>query len=299
MSWSVRSDQNVSEFAHYGVKGMKWGIRKEYEPHPRKRKKSFNLSKKQKIALRIAGGLALTAASVYAYNKIGQDYMGGVLKAGTSLHSIMTTDKIDYGRQFYASYLERDRELYRIAYGSALKVDSEKNAKVFDNESVVAKSIRYPSNKQAEKIFKEMLRDKTFRELVGTDDYNSFNQTIGYGETKAIQKFYEELKKKGYSALIDTNDQKGVGYSATRPVIIFDSSNLVKGISKELHDFDDKTLSEIRKIGEKAVTNAEMRRAMQENIPVVAGLGSVYAIKIAVESKQDQNNVSSEEAKKR
>lgn len=37
MNWKVRSDQNVSSFAHYGVKGMKWGVRKEYVPHPRKK----------------------------------------------------------------------------------------------------------------------------------------------------------------------------------------------------------------------------------------------------------------------
>lgn len=43
MIWSVRSDQNISSFAHYGVKGMKWGVRKEYELKGRQSvsKKSF------------------------------------------------------------------------------------------------------------------------------------------------------------------------------------------------------------------------------------------------------------------
>lgn len=35
MQWSVRSDQNGSTLVHYGVKGMKWGVRKEYEPKGR------------------------------------------------------------------------------------------------------------------------------------------------------------------------------------------------------------------------------------------------------------------------
>lgn len=42
MQWSVRSDQNGSTLAHYGVKGMQWGVRKEYEL------KGKSKSKKQK-----------------------------------------------------------------------------------------------------------------------------------------------------------------------------------------------------------------------------------------------------------
>lgn len=37
MNWCVRSAQNGSEFAHYGVLGMKWGVRKEHMPTGRKR----------------------------------------------------------------------------------------------------------------------------------------------------------------------------------------------------------------------------------------------------------------------
>lgn len=36
MTWSVSSTQNRSEFTHYGVKGMRWGVRKEYELKGRK-----------------------------------------------------------------------------------------------------------------------------------------------------------------------------------------------------------------------------------------------------------------------
>lgn len=42
MNWCVRSAQNGSEFAHYGVKGMRWGVRKAYEPVGRKKKLPTN-----------------------------------------------------------------------------------------------------------------------------------------------------------------------------------------------------------------------------------------------------------------
>lgn len=43
MQWIVRQNQNGSnELLHYGVKGMKWGIRKEYEPKGRPKTKLLN-----------------------------------------------------------------------------------------------------------------------------------------------------------------------------------------------------------------------------------------------------------------
>lgn len=36
MIWRVRKIDERSELRHYGVKGMKWGVRKQYVPHPRK-----------------------------------------------------------------------------------------------------------------------------------------------------------------------------------------------------------------------------------------------------------------------
>jgi hypothetical protein len=39
-------------------------------------------------------------------------------------------------------------------------------------------------------------------------------------------KFYGELKKKGYSALIDVNDKDYSSYHAKRPVIVFDTSKV-------------------------------------------------------------------------
>lgn len=40
MRWLVYSSCDRDTICHYGVKGMKWGVRKEYVPHPRKKGKA-------------------------------------------------------------------------------------------------------------------------------------------------------------------------------------------------------------------------------------------------------------------
>lgn len=34
--WTYNYARSPDELYHYGVKGMRWGVRKEYEPHPQK-----------------------------------------------------------------------------------------------------------------------------------------------------------------------------------------------------------------------------------------------------------------------
>lgn len=65
---------------HYGVKGMKWGVRKEYKPHPRKKKRQDTkdddskrkkgLSTKQKRAVAIGAAAVATALAAYGGYKL-------------------------------------------------------------------------------------------------------------------------------------------------------------------------------------------------------------------------------------
>lgn len=90
----ILTTQTESELYHHGVKGMKWGVRKEYEPHPRKKKrdnsdtnnqpnKKKGLTSKQKKALTIgvaAVGTVLAAYGGYKLYKTGK--LDGVIDKG-------------------------------------------------------------------------------------------------------------------------------------------------------------------------------------------------------------------------
>lgn len=113
-------EKNVDDISHYGVKGMKWGVRKEYVPHPRKTgttqpESSYsNRSKKQEQKRKInykkaiaitAGGVGLGVATYLGYKYLGKQYirshLGSSLMEGASIQ----------GEKFYRSFINKDRDV--------------------------------------------------------------------------------------------------------------------------------------------------------------------------------------------
>lgn len=76
---------------------------------------------------------------------------------------------------------------------------------------------------QAEKALKKDIFRLTSSEK--TSIYKAFNLSLvnhNQQEIAAQDRFYKELKKKGYNALLDYNDKQYSSYHAKRPMIIFD-----------------------------------------------------------------------------
>ena len=69
------------ELYHYGVKGMKWGERKEYEPVEKQTPKK-KLTTAQKVLIGV-GGVSVAAAAAYGISKPVKDFIDSFIKVGT------------------------------------------------------------------------------------------------------------------------------------------------------------------------------------------------------------------------
>ena len=101
------------ELNHYGVKGMKWGIRKERDSDNKTSK--FKLTSKQKKALAIGAAAVGVGVSVYVLKKYGDKNFDKVIKSGKPIqHMSRYVDEL-LDKPFYASHLKKDNRIYEKA----------------------------------------------------------------------------------------------------------------------------------------------------------------------------------------
>lgn len=303
------------ELYHHGILGMHWGIRRfqnkdgSLKPAGESRygvdeksnnkseksssgnrtsqsasvKKRGKLTPEQKSKIRkvlIAAG-AITVASLAAYaihRKVARDFIGAELKKGTTLQR-MSLEGTSLHDQFYAAFGKHDMNRYEkgMSYHFANRGKDAMNKMTLN----ASKNIKAPSNHEAKKIFNDLAKsDSTFREHLKTNfinNYDQFNRDLAGPRNQELKKrFSEALKSKGYNAIIDVNDQKYSGYSANKPLIIFDKTAAA--------------ISKIEKVPiDKAVGNKEINKAGMEillkdqAVPLGIALGTIGTANVAME----------------
>ena len=233
-----------NELYHYGVKGMKWGVRK----------KNYNSS------------------------TMDQDR---IIKKGTKFQNISKNEsrKIN-NNPVYTSHNKSDNNLYKGQYADQINLYGDK---AYKNTLVLTKDVKVASQKQAVNTFIEMYNKdpkgvsesigKAYAELASfnkissirnfkakriekkfankgekwmqTKGYDIFNQTMmSSQETKARMKYYDMLGKKGYDAIIDTNDVNNSG--AKDPIIFIKPNQSMKNIKSRELTMDEIELASAR-----------------------------------------------------
>lgn len=214
----------------------------------------------------ITGAITVSAATAYVVSKHVRERCDGVIKSGTTIQRITQNPNESLDRAFYAAHDKTDKIKYRGKMAgvhfmgqNVHKVDLKANS-----------DVKVAGRKKAEEVFADLYKnDNDFRErfqksnrrmlnLDGLDihkvadgtmsdkqlkkaGYDAFNRgLVNHDEdgTAIAKKFYDRLKSQGYDAIVDINDKKYSGYSAKKPVIIFNKGEKISvaNVEKMTHD---------------------------------------------------------------
>lgn len=219
----------MNELYHFGVKGMKWGVRKDrrYTDKVDTRKDAF------------------------------------ILKKGSHIHrSTYNSEEINRDGHAFATFKIKDAK----GYASRNKFFSG-GKKTFDLTMIAKEDLISPSRKERVSTFVElMVNDPKFKEayqaqkqtyqlIKNPNKAKKIDQTIkglekeyemfavSLGGNKELQKrYFSELNKKGYNMVIDDADAAIISNS---PIIVFDRQKSLEVVS--INEVNRKYLKQLGK----------------------------------------------------
>lgn len=206
-----------------------------------------------------------TITTEHIRNPFVKNVMSEQSKKDADLLGLTPKDFLNRQR-FYASYKDRDTRKYLSEIGqNYLKGTASNPGKAYFTKVTTSglKDIKIASRSKAEKVFSSLYKnDESFRNAVdsslfrvsmdkgitnkqfkllqkaredlkqgrmGRRAYDAFNVALIDKHDSfrpSTQKFYDALKKHGYSAIADLNDSHYSGLKTKSPVIIFDPMSI-------------------------------------------------------------------------
>ena len=230
---------------------------------------------KTEAVLAVVGTIAVTAVAIKVARRIGQDYVDHTFKSGKIIQNIGANPNANFkDTPFFAAVNRADKKAYGMLYpnekrGMVMRRVDEGGREyqgIFNNQVKLTGDVRRASVANAQKIFYEKMdSDPQFRkEVIDTlkktsysDSkaageylqkgkharklYDRFNQALATPQFQAAgihKKYYDEMKKHGYNAILDINDTRYSGYKKTSksPTIFFGDDKWEKISSRKLSD---------------------------------------------------------------
>ena len=199
--------------------------------------------------LAVVGTVAVTAVAVKVARRIGQDYVDQTFKSGKVIQNIGANPNANFkDTPFFAAVNKSDKKAYGMMYpnekrGMAKNFAAQRGLKyegIYKNEIKLNSDVKRASVANAQKIFYEKMdKDPQFKKEVldtlkktnysdskavteylqngkhARKLYDRFNQALAtpqFQDAGIHKKYYDELKKHGYNAILDINDTRYSGY---------------------------------------------------------------------------------------
>ena len=248
-------------------------ISKGYKPNAAKAMAEQRM--KTEAVLAVVGTIAVTAVAIKVARRIGQDYVDQTFKSGKIIQNIGANPNANFkDTPFFAAVNRSDKKTYGMNYPHEKRAMVKRGVHrggheyegIFNNQIKLTGDVKRASVANAQKIFyKKMDTDPQFRkEVLDTlkktkysDDYaaekylqtgkharklyDRFNQALATPEFQNAgihKKYYDEMKKHGYNAILDINDTRYSGYKqiSKDPTIFFGDDKWEKFSNRKLSD---------------------------------------------------------------
>lgn len=244
---------NNNSLTHYGVKGMKWGIRKEhYRAYSAKGSRSEKREARVRMEAKINMGRYYVSGRKLKtqvkfdeewYNSLstGKEY---IRKGHTLKRVVRGVDENALSGRLYVAKNKKDAEMYRatIPYIQAKgKAGARTYHTVYQMEMKTKRKLSMPSQKERVDAFIDQLNtpggkkwlsdngykgeiDELNKKEIGLRYYQRFNKYAGNQAVKFNDQYFNEIKRRGYDALIDDND---AGIWSREPTILLSPKGTV------------------------------------------------------------------------